>query len=223
MKCYIVYFSLNSILSLMVDFKKKYLYRMIHIENIPHVLQYGITHRNSIKANPNFVPIGDSSIISRRETKMLANGRLLGDYIPFYFGTRFPMLYVIQNGYNGVNRTIPEDIIYCVTSVQEILISEIDFLFSNGHAIDNLSSFYSKEDIKNINNIVDFDAVNKSWWIDENDLDIKRRKEAEFLLSEDLPINYILGYICYKEEVKSRLIDYGICNSKIVVRPNFYF
>lgn len=72
----------------MVDFSKKYLYRMINIENIPHVLQYGITHRNSPNANLNFIPIGDDSLITRRNTHLLNNGSFLGNYIPFYFGTR---------------------------------------------------------------------------------------------------------------------------------------
>lgn len=40
----------------MPDLNKTYLYRMIHIENIPHILQYGITHSNSENANPSFVP-----------------------------------------------------------------------------------------------------------------------------------------------------------------------
>src|SRR5690554_6203453 len=129
----------------MVDFMKKYLYRMIHIENIQHVLQYGITHRNSPNANKNFVPIGDNSLISRRNTRVVNNGKLLGNYIPFYFGTRSPMLYVIQRGYNGVNRTVPENIVYCVTSVAEIINSQIDFLFTDGHAIDSRSEEHTSE------------------------------------------------------------------------------
>jgi len=38
----------------MNDLSKTYLFRMTHIENIPHVLKFGITHASSINANPNF-------------------------------------------------------------------------------------------------------------------------------------------------------------------------
>lgn len=207
----------------MVDFSKKYLYRMIHIENIPHVLQYGITHRNSPCANLNFVPIGDNSLINRRSTHILNNGTALGDYIPFYFGSRSPMLYVIQRGFNGVNKTYPENIIYCVTSIAKIIDSEIDFMFTDGHAIDSFSTEYSKDQIKKIDNILDYNAINAVVWIDEIDLDKKRRKEAEFLLSQDLPASHILGYICYNESAKSKLLEYGIDENKIVVKPNCYF
>lgn len=207
----------------MVDFSKKYLYRMTHIENIPHVLQYGITHRNSQSANSSFVPIGDNSLINRRNTHILNNGTVLGDYIPFYFGTRSPTLYVIQRGFNGVIKTNPENIIYCVTSIAKVIDSEINFMFTDGHAIDSFSTEYSKAQIENIDSILDYNAINANVWIDENDLDKKRRKEAEFLLSQDLPTNYILGYICYNESAKSKLLEYGIDESKIVVKPNCYF
>lgn len=196
---------------------------MTHIENIPHVLQYGITHRNSQSANSNFVPIGDNSLINRRNTHILNNGTVLGDYIPFYFGTRSPMLYVIQRGFNGVIKTNPENIIYCVTSIAKIIDSEINFMFTDGHAIDSFSTEYSKAQIENIDNILDYNAINANVWIDENDLDKKRRKEAELLLSQDLPTNYILGYICYNERAKSKLLEYGINENKIVVKPNCYF
>ena len=55
---------------------------MTHIENIPHVFQYGITHSSSPNANTAFVPIGDSSLIASRSQFELNNGRLLGEYIP---------------------------------------------------------------------------------------------------------------------------------------------
>jgi hypothetical protein len=77
----------------MPDFNKIYLFRMIHIENISHILQHGITHFASINANSKFVPIGDSSIIETRNNFLLNNGRRLGDYIPFYLGKSPP--YVI--------------------------------------------------------------------------------------------------------------------------------
>ena len=57
----------------------------------------------------------------------------------------------------------------------------------------------------------------------ENDLDRKKRKEAELLIENDLPTNHILGYICYNEKAKSKLVHFGIEEKKIVVIPNYYF
>lgn len=44
----------------MVDLNKVYLYRMTHIENIPHILKYGITHPESKFTNKNYIGIGRS-------------------------------------------------------------------------------------------------------------------------------------------------------------------
>ena len=96
-----------------MDLTEIKIYRMTHIDNILHLLQNGITHRNSPNHNPKYITIGDTSLINTRDTKQVSvdNGDFLdfnvptislGDYIPFYFGVKMPTLYVIQNGGNFV-------------------------------------------------------------------------------------------------------------------------
>ena len=119
----------------------RYIYRMTHIDNIPHIVQNGITHINSPNKNPGYKNIGDVTLIGSRNSLNIPNGRTLGEYIPFYFGKRMPMLYVIQKGYNGVSITLPEDIVYCVSNVQKIVDSKIGYLFTDGHAKDGYTSF----------------------------------------------------------------------------------
>jgi hypothetical protein len=196
---------------------------MTHIENIPHILQYGITHVESSNANPEYIPIGDNSLISRRDDFALPNGRRLGEYIPFYFGVRMPMLYVIQNGFNVVKITTSGEIVYCITSVQQIINHQLDFLFTDGHAVDSFSSFYSLADINNIEQLIDQNAIKSKYWKDENDLDLKRRKEAEFLVGNDIPSAAILGFAVYDEATKDKLISFGIVPNKIIVKKEFYF
>ncbi len=66
-----------------------YIYRMTHIDNIPHILRHGITHRDSVNADPSYIPIGDTSIIDKRMKlirETVAGEKIsLGDFIPFYF------------------------------------------------------------------------------------------------------------------------------------------
>jgi len=207
----------------MAKLDKKYLFRMTHIENIPHILQYGITHSSSSNANPDFKPIGDSSLISTRNDFVLNNGRYLGEYIPFYFAVRTPMLYVIQHGFNMVAPTKAEDIVYCISSVQKIINLELEFVFTDGHAVDGFSSQYTIENIGDIDNIIDWEAVNAKYWNDENDLDRKRRKESEFLVLGDIASDAILAYIVSNENAKNKMIDFGINSDKISVEPSYYF
>lgn len=196
---------------------------MTHIENVPHILAHGITHKNSVNVNRAFMPIGDPSLITARNGFTLDNGRHLGEYIPFYFGTRMPMLYVIQNGFNGVPALAPEQIVYCVSSAAKMLETELDFIFTDGHAVDTFSSQYTKADIYRIDEILDLKAIKARYWKSETDLDLKRRKEAEFLVAGDMPVTAILGYIAFNESAKSKLLDMGVPDIKIHINSNLYF
>jgi hypothetical protein len=207
----------------MLDLSKIYIYRITHIENIKHILQYGITHSTSLNANPDFVPIGDGSLISSRSSFLLNNGRKLGEYIPFYFCIRSPMLYVIQNGFNHVAPIHAENLVYCVSSVQKIMDLNLDFVFTDGHAVNSLSSQYSKSDVDNIVNIIDISAIKSKYWKNENDLDLKRRKEAEFLVLGDIASSAILGYIVYNTNSKNKLMSLTNIQSNVFVKQKYYF
>lgn len=207
----------------MADLNKIYLFRMTHIENIPHILQQGITHSTSSNANNNFVTIGDVSLIATRNNFLLNNGRRLGEYIPFYFGVRTPMLYVLQKGFNMAAPTPAEKIVYCYSSVQKIIDLNLDFVFTDGHAVDGFSLQYTAADVQNIDTILDYNAINSKYWIDENDLDRKRRKEAEFLVLGDIAQKSILGFITYNDNAKNTIINFGADASKCHIKSKFYF
>lgn len=208
----------------MADLSKLFLYRITHLQNIQHVLQQGITHISSVIKNNKFVSIGDSSLINSRSGFQLPNGRRLGEYIPFYFGVRMPMLYVIQNGFNGVTPTSSNKIVYCVTSVKAIMESNMNFIFSDGHAIDGFSSFYSPVDVNKIETIVDFKAVKEQYWKSDTDLDLKRRKEAEFLVLGDVPKEAIIGFAVHNQTAAEAIKEMeGFEGKKLIVKPNYYF
>ena len=161
--------------------------------------------------------------MEHRDSKKLPNGRLLGEYIPFYFDSRMPMLYVVQKGYNQVSATLPENIVYCVSSISTILDLGLPFIFTDGHAVAELSSYYEMENITAISSLLDFDAIKAPFWKNENDLDLKRRKEAEFLVGADIPVEGILGWVVYNDSAKAQIEALLTDNKQVVVRPNFYF
>ena len=209
-----------------------HIYRMVHIENIPHILEHGIVHKKSPNVNLSYISIGDTSLIDTRTTKTvnISNGSrfqsygsiVLGELIPFYFGVRMPMLYVMQIGGNYVERaTPPQNIVYVVCNVSEIILSEIGFYFSDGHATDNLSLFYDKSKVQELPDIVDKNAITAKFWNDN--LDIKRKKQAEFLVADDIPATLLTGFVCYNETAKQRLIEMGVEEEKIKIRPQDYY
>ena len=208
---------------------------MIHIENIPHVLKHGITHRNSPNKNEKFVTIGDVSLIDLRSTKSVqvdngdfqninAPSIILGDFIPFYFGTRMPMLYVMQNGGNFVERATPaQDIVYLKCLLVDVISSCKSYFFSDVHATDKYVTFYDKSKLEDLPTLIDWNAVKSSYWGGEENLNIKRKKQAEFLVSDDVPSKCITAFGCYNEIAKQKLVAFGIEASKIKLIPKEYF
>ncbi|MBO4784891.1 MAG: DUF4433 domain-containing protein [Lachnospiraceae bacterium] len=200
----------------------KYAFRMTHIDNMPHIVRCGLVRASSPLRDENYVSIGDNQVINRRNESPV-NGYHLNDYIPFYFGPRSPMLYVIQHGYNGVCRVEPENIVYCVVGIDDLISNNVDCIFTDGHALSRLTTYYEKTRLPSINEIVKSDDVYSSLWNLESDPDLKRRKEAELLIKEDLSPQYVRGYAVYNEIAKQRLVDMGVALEKISIKPNYYF
>lgn len=198
-------------------------FRMVHIDNIDHIVKYGFVHKESPYASSNYVPIGDVTVITSR-IKRQYKGVCLSECIPFYFGPRSPMLYVIQHGFNGVKQYNAEDIVYCVIALEDIIASDFACFFSDGHALNRMTKFYPKSELGRINDIIRYDDVYTKYWQDNGPFDdTKRRKEAELLVKDEVPPEYIRGFVVYNSHAKNQLINKGISENKIVEKKEFYY
>lgn len=200
----------------------KYAFRISHIDNIPHIVRNGIVKADSPLRDEHYVSIGDRQII-RVRGEMVVKGYKISDYIPFYLGPRSPMLYVIQHGYNGVQRVDAENVVYLVVRMDELVSNDVDCIFTDGHALSSLTNYYTKDKLPIIGKIVRYDDVYSSRWDSDTDLDLKRRKEAELLIKNDLPVQFIKGFVVYNEQAKVKLMAMGVDPVKIAVRPEYYF
>lgn len=209
----------------MAEKKLQYAFRLVHIDNIPHILEHGLVRSDSPNANPNYVPIGDKLVIEKRRNRLLeiSSWKKIGDFIPFYFGPRSPMLYVIQHGYNGVKRIEAEKIVYCVIRLDDIIRDGIECYFTDGHVLNGLTQVFQGSLLNRVDEFVQYNEVFAYRWDDDENLDLKRRKEAELLLKNDLPLQYIKGFVVYNLEAKQLLLSMGVDEKKVVVKPNYYF
>ena len=201
--------------------KIEYGFRITHIDNIPYINSTGFVLASSPLASKSYKPIGDTNVIEKRRN--CCNKIDLTQYIPFYFGPRSVMLYVIQNGYNGVKKQKAEDIVYCVIRINDIITNNISCIFTDGHALSAITRFYKQEELPQLNSLLSYNDVYTRYWICEEDIDLKRRKEAELLIEKELSQEYICGYIVYNQKAKDKLSEYGIAGNKIVINPNYYF
>ena len=189
-----------------VDYLQKSVFRMVHFDNLEYLLRNGICTRNHTLADPDYINIGDSNLIRQREdfpAKIIPPGGNLGDYIPFYFGGHSPMLLNIKTGCRGITRREQADIVFVACSIRSIVDNcPGQWCFTDGHAKNSLTHFYnSTKDLDK----VDWKTVVMRIWNNTDDAwDRMRRKQAEFLVKDYVPVACIKGLAVFNEQRKEQ-------------------
>lgn len=178
-----------------------YGYRILHYANLPFILENGIHCPASDIKDPYYINIGKKDIINKRETKLIEvhpYGRI-HDYVSFYFGPKSPMLYSIYKE-NSDTKCSQSDIIYIVTSVSIIIEKKLNFVFTTGQAIMQLSTQHNNLEALDK---IDWEIIAAKFWFDRPPeyVDRVRKRMAELLIYEYLPINCILGIGVMNEKV----------------------
>jgi len=186
-----------------------WLFRITHINNLDHILKHGLVTFHSPNADPDFVQIGDNTLIDLRvelEVPKSPFGKF-SEYIPFYFGPRSPMLFQIATGYDGIKFFPQEEIIYVVSKL-EILIKEgIPFVFTDGHARAEITSFYGSNELDMLTEIDWYTVFNEKWNNDESDKDRQRKKQAECLIFQYLPMYCIERILVFNESAEEKVVS----------------
>ena len=178
------------------------LYRMVHWQNVHHILQYGLCCREHTNADPNYINIGLPQLIDVRHnyTVPINESGSLGEYIPFYFSGHSPMLYLIKNGYKEVVKRPQEDIVYLILSFANVKKHQLEFVFTDRNARIATANFYNNE--KDFDQL-DWEIIKSKIWEDtEDNRQRKDLKQAEFLIRDYIPVSCIESLVVKTEERK---------------------
>ncbi|WP_080874434.1 type II toxin-antitoxin system toxin DNA ADP-ribosyl transferase DarT [Oceanobacillus timonensis] len=208
--------------------ESKLLYHITDYRNLPSILVKGhlATHSFVSSKQMPYSDIAHQSIQYRRITKKVDvyPYGVLHDYVPFYFAPRSPMLYALSNGRVEGFQGTQDDIIYLVTSIDNIVNREKEFVFTDGHAIMFITEFYNDlNDLKEL----DWDVLKSRYWNDTNeDPDRKRRRQAEFLVYHSAELDLFLGIGVRNNDMKHKvneiLKEYNV-DMQVLTRPSFYY
>ncbi len=182
------------------------LYRIVHLQNVEYILRNGMHTRQSPNFDPNYIDIGDSELIAQRHDYpvKLPNCGNLGDYVPFYFAGHSPMLLNIKTGFRGITKRPQYEIVYIVCKLDDILTHCNEWVFSDGHAKVDLSSHFN--DLQDLDKI-DWNTVRKQYWQNTNvDFDRQRRKQAEFLVRNYVPVTCI-EKVVVKDNPRKQILE----------------
>lgn len=206
--------------------EKALIFRIVHRENVPWILDHGVHCGSSATRNPHYVTIGNAELISKRTSRAIPvhpHGTL-DDYVPFYFTPYSPMLLNIKTGHNGITRRPNEDIVILVSSLHRLKSLKLPFVFSDRHAFLKTASFSA--DIADLDRIDWKILQERDFKRDINDLQKMDRYQAEALVFGHVPVDALVGAGCYNAVVGSWL-ETQIRNRDfklpVHVKPTWYF
>ena len=170
--------------------------------------------------------IGYAHLRDRRTRKMvpLGPGGVLTDYVPAFFGARPPMLYVIKHGHVDEFTGSQAEVVFLVASAEAFHASGIPFVFTDGHAVVDISSFF--DDLADLNHI-DWPLMESKYWNDTlEDGDRLRRRQAEFLVHRFLPWNQIREVAVLNIGMQQKVQAYvsqAAHQPSVEIRPSWYY
>ncbi|MDZ4721203.1 MAG: DUF4433 domain-containing protein [Roseiflexaceae bacterium] len=204
------------------------LYHITHVRNLPAIIARGALccHTIADRDQLTSVTIGYRDLKHRRSMRHVpvGPGGVLSDYVPWYFGPRAPMLYVINKGNVAGYNEGQHPVIRLVTSVERVRDAGLAFVFTDGHAVVQFSEFYT--DLSQINH-VDMPLMQERYWNDTAaDNDRERRRNAEFLVHGELPWSLIGAIGVLNQDVADQVsaaLPSGTTEPRVLVRPQWYY
>lgn len=206
--------------------EKALIFRIVHVENLPWILEHGLHCRNSDAQDPDYIGIGKQDLIDHRKNRMvpIPPGGVLGDYVPFYFTPFSPMMLNIRTGYGGVTRRENREIAIMVSSVHRLQELSIPFVFTNQHAYTVDAEFFNRtEDLLR----VDWSLLqSQNFKTDDSDPGKGARYQAEALVFQNVPLDALLGIGCHGDAIRHQLqslIESRGLSLKVKSTPAWYF
>ena len=212
-----------------MNLEETFIFRIIHIDNLDYILQQNkLTTYGNADADPNYVGIGEGELINLRTNHTITTSNSgieycpSCDFLPFYFASKSVMLYRIKTGWN-VAKVEQEKIIYFVYKLSEI-IENVNYLFTDGHGYARITQWF--DNIQYIDQLNGVDITRKWWNNTEEDGDRERRKQAEFWIENEIPLNLAKGIAVYNDNALH--LAQELCTKhgrtiEIKVKPEYYY
>jgi ssDNA thymidine ADP-ribosyltransferase, DarT len=197
------------------------IYHITDVANLPDILNDGGLHSDAVMAQRNATVIGYSHIKERRLTQIrvpCCNNRFVGEFVPFYFCPRSPMLYTINQGNTGRPQGCQATIIHLVSNVAAAISLGQVWAISDGNA----GAYYTDFD-SHLNALdgLDWPAIRARNWQGKT-----HEKSAEFLLADFFPWNCIQQIGCHNSQVAQQvkvLIQNHSHQPSVDVEPSWYY
>lgn len=171
------------------------IYHITDIDNLPGILAEGGLHSDANVTAQKPTVIGYSHIKTRRLTEIRVNccgNRFVGEFVPFYYCPRSPMLYTINRGNAGRPAGCQRTIVHLVSTIGIAVGLEREWAISDGNAGASHTWFY--DDLSDLR-MLDWNAIRATNWQGKT-----HEKHAEFLVADFFPWNGFTKIGCYNRD-----------------------
>ncbi len=201
---------------------------MTHGKNLGSILEHkGLWSKNHKPETVELsVDISHSHIQERRFRKIVPCGPRgnLHDYVPFYFGTRSPMLYAHYQKNVPSNPDGQRAIIYLVADAEETIAAGHPFVFTDGHAEMSLARFFDEpSDFNQLN----WRAIHARYWKDTPEESARQfQKQAEFLVHRCFPLHLVRRIVTLDERIRHRveeILSEASVQLPVIANPSWYY
>jgi hypothetical protein len=187
---------------------------LTHLDNLRRILQAKELRSYNLMRGHNYHNLANEDVqVGRATVTIPASQRPLHDYVPLYLGFKTPIV--------AINQTQNENLLFLRFSLD--ILSTPGAVVSDGNARSQKTQFYLFNGPDTFAQI-DVAAIRTVKY--SKDPVLKRKKQAEVLIPDKLPIAQLLDIICFSEKTKSRVLliltEFGM-HRPVIVNPGWYF
>ena len=191
--------------------RKRCVYSIMPVVNIPSVLQYGVVCFDQVQRMQHS-SIAMDEVQARRSNVEIPNGLHLHQYANLYFSFHNPMLYK--------RKDIADEL--CILAFSTAVMDIEGCVLTDRNAATSLVRFFSPlEGVEKL----DFAKIHAQYWTDPDPI-IQREKKAikcaEVLIPHSISADYIVGAYTISHAVEAQLINLGF-NKNIVVNSQIFY
>lgn len=177
------------------------IYHITDIDNLESIVgSGGLMSDAALVDDDEHQVIGYSHIKLRRLEQLTVDcvdDRYVGEFVPFYYCPRSPMLYTINQGSTGRPVGCQSEIVHLVSTVEHGMNANSDWAFSDGNAGASHTSFYN-----DFNELADLNwtSIDATYWSGR-----QHQKQSEFLVADFFPWSSIIKIGCYDQDAVNRV------------------
>jgi hypothetical protein len=197
-----------------------------HVSHLPTVASQGLLCDTSAGGLMT-TEVGNRGIKDHRRRRHVdvGAGGVVGDYVPFYFAPRSPMLSAIYHERVPEYTEGQDPIVYLVTSVERLIELGLAPVFTDRNAA--LAVAEMSAELSALDDLVDWELMEATWWNNTpEDPERRERRMAECLVHQRVPWEAFVGVVTRTEgrrtEADDLLATVGI-STTVVSRPEWYF